>query len=53
MVSSDDGMVPPTYSASARVALVKVMPRGGVVEFTDYKKFGVDTSVTYGRPKVP
>jgi len=39
------------YSASARVALVKVMRRGGVVEFTDYKKFGVDTSVTYQRPK--
>jgi hypothetical protein len=42
-----------TYSASARVALVKVMRRGGVSEFSDYKKFGVDTSVTYGRPKLP
>jgi hypothetical protein len=42
-----------TYSASARIALVKVMRRGGVLEFSDYKKFGVDTSVTYGRPKSP
>ena len=40
-----------TYSASARFALVKVMRRGGVSEFSDYKKFGVDTSVTYTRPK--
>ena len=40
-----------TYTASARIALVKVMRRGGVMEFSDYKKFGVDTSVTYGRPK--
>ena len=42
-----------TYTASARVALVKVMRRGGVSEFSDYKKFGVDTSVTYARPKSP
>jgi hypothetical protein len=40
-----------TYSASARVALVKVLRRGGVSEFSDYRKFEVDTSVTYGRPK--
>jgi len=31
---------------------VKVMRRGGV-GVSDYKKFGVDTSVTYGRPKSP
>jgi len=42
-----------TYTASARVALVKVLRRGGVSEFSDYKKFGVDTSVTYARPKLP
>ena len=42
-----------TYSASARVALVKVMRRGGVSEFSDYKKFGVDTSTTPARPKLP
>jgi hypothetical protein len=42
-----------TYTASARVALVKVMRRGGVLEFSDYKKFTVDTSTTPARPKVP
>jgi hypothetical protein len=42
-----------TYTASARVMLVKVMRRGGVMEFSDYKKFGVDTSVTYQKPKLP
>jgi hypothetical protein len=42
-----------TYTASARVALVKVMRRGGVLEFSDYKKFTVDTSTTPVRPKVP
>jgi hypothetical protein len=42
-----------TYTASARVALVKVMRRGGVMEFSDYKKFSVDTSTTYARPKTP
>jgi hypothetical protein len=42
-----------TYTASARVGLVKMMRRGGVSEFSDYKKFSVDTSVTYGRPKTP
>jgi hypothetical protein len=42
-----------TYTGSARVALVKVMRRGGVMEFSDYKKFTVDTSTTPVRPKVP
>lgn len=42
-----------TYTGSARVALVKVMRRGGVTEFSDYKKFSVDTSATYARPKSP
>jgi hypothetical protein len=42
-----------TYTGSARVALVKVMRRGGVMEFSDYKKFTVDTSTTPARPKVP
>ena len=42
-----------TYTGSARVALVKVMRRGGVLEFSDYKKFTVDTSTTAARPKVP
>jgi len=42
-----------TYTASARVALVKVMRRGGVMEFSDYKKFSVDTSTTPAQPKLP
>ena len=42
-----------TYTGSARVALVKVMRRGGVMEFSDYKKFTVDTSTTLARPKSP
>ena len=42
-----------TYTASARVALLKVMRRGGVTEFSDYKKFSVDTSTTSARPKSP
>jgi hypothetical protein len=29
------------------------MRRGGVMEFSDYKKFTVDTSTTPARPKVP
>jgi len=42
-----------TYTGSARVALVKVMRRGGVMEFSDYKKFSVDTSTSLVRPKTP
>jgi len=42
-----------TYTASARIALLKVMRRGGVMEFSDYKKFSVDTSTTCARPKSP
>lgn len=35
------------YTASARVGLVKMLRRGGLSEFSDYKKFTVDTSATY------
>ncbi len=42
-----------TYSASARIGLVKVIRRGGTSEFSDYKKFSVDTSVIYSGPKRP
>ena len=42
-----------TYTASARVALVKVMRRGGTSEFSGYKKFNVDTSTTITPPKPP
>ena len=41
------------YSASARVALVKVMRRAGTSEFSNYKKFDVETSATYKPPKRP
>ena len=41
------------YSASARVALVAVMRRGGTSEFSNYKKFDVETSATYKPPKLP
>jgi hypothetical protein len=40
-----------SYSASARVALVKMMRRGGVAEFSGYKRFSVDTQTTYTTPK--
>jgi hypothetical protein len=42
-----------TYSASMRIALVKVMRRGGTSEFSNYKKFNVDTSTTITTPKPP
>ena len=42
-----------SYSASARVALVAVMWRGGTSEFSNYKKFDVETSATYKPPKLP
>ena len=32
-----------TYSASARVMLVKMMRIGGTLEFSDYRKFSVET----------
>jgi hypothetical protein len=41
------------FSASARVGLVKVFRRDGTAEFSNYKKFNVDTSVTYTPPKPP
>lgn len=33
-----------TYTVSARVGLVAVLRRGGSVEFSNYKRFGVDSS---------
>jgi hypothetical protein len=41
------------YSGSVRVALVKTIRRGGTSEFSNYKKFDVDTSITYAPPKKP
>jgi hypothetical protein len=39
-----------TWTASARVMLLKRLRLRGVSEFSDYRKFGVDTSTTYRRP---
>lgn len=36
-----------SYSASARVALVAMLRRAGISEFSGYRKFSVDTSTTY------
>jgi len=40
-----------TYSASARVMLVKVMRIGGTLEFSDYRKFSVQTDTKIGQPQ--
>ena len=39
-----------TYTISARVGLVAVLRRGGSVEFSNYKKFGVDSSYRIATP---
>jgi hypothetical protein len=39
------------YSASARVGLVKTIRRGGVSEYSNYRKFTVDTSATFAPPQ--
>jgi hypothetical protein len=36
-----------SYTASARIGLIKVMRVGGTSEFSDYRKFTVGTSTTY------
>src|SRR5262245_28731480 len=41
------------YSVSARVGLLAVLRRGGSVEFSNYKKFSVDTTTVIGAPKKP
>jgi len=40
-----------TYSGSARVMLVKVMRIGGTLEFSDYRKFSVQTDTKIGQPQ--
>jgi hypothetical protein len=40
-----------TYSASARVMVVKVMRVGGTLEFSDYRKFSVQTETKIGKPQ--
>ena len=39
-----------TWTASARVMLLKTLRVRGVSEFSNYRKFTVDTSTTYARP---
>jgi len=39
-----------TYSGSARVMLVKVIRLGGTLEFSDYRKFSVQTETKIGKP---
>ena len=39
------------YAISGRVGLIAVMRRGAVVEFSNYRKFSVDTSTTIALPK--
>jgi hypothetical protein len=40
-----------TWTASARVLLLKSLRLRGISEFSDYRKSSVDTSTTYTRPK--
>jgi hypothetical protein len=40
-----------TYTGSARVMLLKVMRIGGTVEFSDYRKFSVQTDTKIGKPQ--
>jgi hypothetical protein len=42
-----------SYSGSARVGLVKTLRRGGFSEFSNYRKFAVDTSSTFSGPAQP
>ena len=39
------------YAGSARIGLIKTIRRGGVSEFSNYRKFTVDTSTTYASPR--
>jgi hypothetical protein len=39
------------YAISGRVGLIAVIRRGAVVEFSNYRKFSVDTSTTIALPK--
>jgi hypothetical protein len=52
---NDEVWLPARTSAhpKARIALLKKFDAEIVSEFSDYRKFTVDTSVTFGRPKHP
>jgi hypothetical protein len=40
-----------SYSGSVRVGLLKMLRRSGTSEFSDYRKFTVDTAATYQPPR--
>ena len=40
-----------SYTATARVLLLKMLRVGGTSEFSDYRKFGVTTDLKVGTPK--
>jgi hypothetical protein len=40
-----------SYGGSARVGLLAVLRRSGVSEYSEYRKFSVDTSTTFNTPK--
>ncbi len=42
-----------TYTASARVLLLRRMRVQGISEYSNYRRFGVDTSTTYSTPVEP
>ncbi len=50
---NDEAWLPATahFSLTARIGLLAVVRRGATVEFSDYKKFGVDTSTTIALPR--
>jgi hypothetical protein len=50
---NDEAWLPASasYAISGRVGLIAVMRRGAVVEFSNYRKFSVDTSTTIVLPK--
>jgi hypothetical protein len=52
---NDEAWLPASanYAISGRVGLVAVLRRGAVVEFSNYRKFSVDTSTTIALPRKP
>jgi hypothetical protein len=40
-----------SYTVSARVGLVALMRRGAIVEYSNYKKFGVDSTFRVTPPE--
>ena len=41
------------YTVSGRILLLRRLREGGTAEFSDYRKFGVSTDTTYGKPVTP